>query len=184
MSIEYLKELISYSKDIKNHRNSSDKHISLPTRASTRKHLTDNGNHKKIPPHPNVGNNNKYRVLLAESNSGVRAVIKLYLETMNLDYNAADNGNKALRLFSNTIKKRGKNYDVVLLDSHLEGLSGLEVAIHIHKYCPHQRIMIMSTLPREHLSNELLNLAKIHESDIFTRPFRLSDLICSIEPMY
>ena len=184
MSIEYLQELISYSKDMKKHQNNSDKHISLPKRASTRKHLTDNGNHKKISPYPNVGKNNKYKVLLAESNSGVRAVIKLYLETMNLDYNTADNGDKALRLFSNTIKKRGKNYDVVLLDTHLKGLSGLEVAIHIHKYRPHQRVMIMSTLPREHLSNELLKLAKIHESDIFTRPFRLSDLICSIEPMY
>jgi len=184
MSIEYLQYVASYTKDIKNRQNSSDKHISLPRNASAGKHLINNKNYKRISPNPHIKKNKKYRVLLAESNSGVRAVIKLYLESMNLDYITADNGDKALSLFSNTTQNRGKDYDVVLLDSHLDGLSGLDVAIQIHKQSPHQRIMIMSALPREHLSNELLKSAKIQESDIFTRPFRLAELICSIEPMY
>ena len=67
--------------------------------------------------------------------------------------------------------------------SHLNGLSGLEVAIEIHKQSPNQRIMIMSTSPREHLSNELLKSTQILERDIFTRPFILAELICSIEPI-
>ena len=41
----------------------------------------------------------------------------------------------------------------------------------------------MSASPREHLSNELLKSTKIRESDIFARPFRLAELICSIEPI-
>ena len=87
--------------------------------------------------------------MLAEFNSDVRAMIKLYLESLNLDYIAVDSGDEALRLFSNTIDNGGKIYDVVLLDTHLDGLSGLEVAIEIHKQSPHQRIMIMSASPRD-----------------------------------
>ena len=121
--------------------------------------------------------------MLAESNAGVRAMIKLYLESLNLDYIAVDRGDEALHLFSNTVDNRDKNYDVVLLDTHLDRLSGLEVAIEIHKQSPDQRIMIMSASPREHLSNELLKSTKIRESDIFARPFRLAELICSIEPI-
>jgi len=69
----------------------------------------------------------------------------------------------------------------VLLDTHLDRLSGLEVAIEIHKQSPDQRIMIMSASPREHLPIVLLKSTKIRENDIFTRPFRLAELICSIE---
>ena len=183
MSIDYLQYVASYKKEIKNQHSNNDKHISLPRRAPALTHSTNNKNLTKIHPGPYVKKNKKYRVLLAESNSGVRAVIKLYLESLNFDYITADSGDEAIRLFSDTVANRRKNYDVVLLDSHLDGLSGLEVAIEIHKQCPYQRIMIMSASPREHLPNKLLKSAKIHESDIFTRPFRLAELICSIEPI-
>jgi DNA-binding response OmpR family regulator len=119
--------------------------------------------------------------LLAESNAGVSALIKRYLESLNLGYVAVDRGDEALRLFSKAVDNRDKNYNVVLLDTHLEGLSGIEVAIEIHKQSPDQRIMIMSASPPEHLSNELLKSTKINENDIFTRPFRFAELICSVE---
>ncbi|CAN5597589.1 hypothetical protein BH23THE1_BH23THE1_24780 [soil metagenome] len=98
--------------------------------------------------------------MLAESNAGVSALIKLYLESLNLDYVAVDRGDEALHLFSKAVDNRDKNYNVLLLDTHLEGLSGIEVAIEIHKQSPDQRIMIMSASPREHLSNELLKSTK------------------------
>ena len=183
MSFDYLHYVASYKKNVKNQNSKSDKHISLPKRTSARTLLHNDKNLTKVHPNSKIKKNKKYRVLLAESNSGVRAVIKLYLESLNFDYITADRGDEALRLFSDTVANRRKNYDVVLLDSHLDGLSGLEVAIEIHKQCPYQRIMIMSASPREHLPNKLLKSAKIHESEIFTRPFRLAELICSIEPI-
>ena len=184
MSVEYLHYVASYKKKIKNQHNSTDKRISLPKRTSARTPLHNNKNMTKVHLDPRIKKNKKYRVLLAESNAGVRAIIKLFLESLNLDYIAVDSGDEALRLFSNTIDNRGKNYDVVLLDTHLHGLSGLEVAIEIHKQSPDQRIMIMSASPREHLPNELIKSTKINESDIFTKPFRLAELICSIEPIH
>ena len=68
----------------------------------------------------------------------------------------------------------------MLLDTHLDILSGLTVANEIHQQNPDQRIM-MSASPRDHLPNELLKSTKIPENDIFTRSFRLAELICSIE---
>ena len=183
MSFDYLHYVASYKKNIKNQNSRSDKHISLPHRTSARKLLNNNKNLTKVHPNSKINKNKKYKVLVAESNSGVRAMIKLYLESLNLNYIAVDRGDQALHLYSHTVDNRGKKYDVVLLDTHLDGLSGLEVAIESHKQSPDQRIMIMSASPREHLSNELLKSTKIHESDIFARPFRLSELICSIEPI-
>jgi CheY-like chemotaxis protein len=183
MSFDYLHYVASYKKNIKDQNSKSDKHISLRKKTSARTLLHNNKNLTKVHPNSKIKKNKKYQVLLAESNSGVRAMIKLYLESLNLDYIAVDTGDEALHLFSNTVDNRGKNYDVVLLDTHLDGLSGLEVAIEIHKQSPDQRIMIMSASPREHLSNELLKSTKIRESDIFARPFRLAELICSIEPI-
>jgi CheY-like chemotaxis protein len=173
----------SYKKDLKNQHNSSDNPKSLPKRTPIRKNLIKNQNQIKIHSNPLVKKNKKFRVLFGESNSGVRAMIELYLGSLNFDYITADSGDKALRLFSKTTENDEKNYDVVLLDSHLDGLSGLEVAFEIHKQNPHQRIMIMSASPREYLSNELIKSAKIQESDIYARPFILAELICSIEPI-
>ncbi len=184
MSVDYLHYVATYKKNIKDPHSSSIKHTSLPKRTVARIPLCNSKNLTKIHPNPHIKKNKKYQVLLAESNSDVRAMIKLYLESLNLDYIAVDSGDEALRLFSNTIDNGGKIYDVVLLDTHLDGLSGLEVAIEIHKQSPHQRIIIMSASPREYLSNELLKSTKIHESDIFTRPFILAELICAIEPIH
>ena len=68
----------------------------------------------------------------------------------------------------------------MLLYNHLKGLSGLTVANEIRQQNPDQRIM-MNASPRDHLPDELLKSTKIPENDIFTRPFRLAELICSIE---
>lgn len=181
MSVEYLHYVASHKKNIKNQNSSIDRHASVPKRISTRSLLKNKKNPTKVHLNPYIKKNKKYRVLLAESNAGVSALIKLYLESLNLDYVAVDRGDEALRLFSEAADNREKNYDVMLLDTHLEGLSGIEVAIEIHKQSPDQRIMIMSASPREHLPNELLKSTKINENDIFTRPFRFAELICSIE---
>ncbi len=181
MSVEYLHYVASYKKNVKNQHSSKDNPTSVPKRTSARPLLKNKKNLAQAHPNPFIKKNRKYRVLLAESNAGVCALIKLYLESLNLDYIAVERGDEALRLFSKTIDNRDKNYDVVLLDTHLDGLSGLEVAIAIHKQSPNQRIIIMSASPREHLPDELLKSTKIHENDIFTRPFRFAELICSIE---
>jgi response regulator RpfG family c-di-GMP phosphodiesterase len=144
MSVEYLHYVASYKKNIKNQNSSSDKHVSVSKR-SAHSLLKNKKNLTKVHPNPYIKKNKKYRVLLAESNAGVRALIKLYLESLNLDYVAVDRGDEALRLFSKVVDNSDKNYDVVLLDTHLVGLSGIEVAIEIHKQSPDKIIIIMSS---------------------------------------
>ena len=108
MSIEYLHYVASFKKNIKNQYSSSDKHISLPKETSSPILLYNNKKLTNTHPNPHIKKNKKYRVLLAESNAGVRAMIKLFLDSLNLYYIAVDNGDEALRLFSNTLTIGGR----------------------------------------------------------------------------
>ena len=57
---------------------------------------------------PYINKNKKYRVLLAESNTGVRAMIKLYWDSLNMDYTTVETGEEALRHLLNTINSKEK----------------------------------------------------------------------------
>ena len=124
---------------------------------------------------------NKKSILVAESNSEILSMLKLFLNSLGYDYDVVKNGGKVLQYFKGNKSIKKKKYDVILLDTHLDNMPGLIVANEIRKIDLHQRIMIMSTTPREQLSYELLKSAKVNEADIFTKPFRLSELLCSIE---
>ena len=124
---------------------------------------------------------NKRSILVAESNSEILSMLTLFLNSLGYDYDVVSSGDKVLQYFNDNKSSKKKKYDVVLLDTHLDNTSGLIVANKIRKMNLHQRIMIMSTTPKELLPYELLKSAKVHEADIFTKPFRLSELLCSIE---
>jgi len=124
---------------------------------------------------------NKKSILVAESNSEILSMLKLFLNTLGYDYDAFSRGDKVLQYLDDNKSSKKKKYDVILLDTHLDNLSGLIVANEIRKRNSHQRIMIMSTTPKEQLPYELIKSAKVNESDLFTKPFRLSELLCSIE---
>ena len=108
-------------------------------------------------------------------------MLEVYLNSMGYDYVSVSSGDKVLdHVFNNKFVKKRK-YDIVLLDTHLKKMSGLTVANEIRKRNLHQRIIIMSTTPKEQLPYELIKSARIHDNDVFTKPFRLAELLCSIE---
>ena len=109
MSFDYLHYVASYKKNIKNQNSKSDKHISLPKRTSARTLLYNDKNLTKVHPNSKIKKNKKYRVLVAESNSGVRAMIKLYLESLNLNYIAVDRGDELYIFFLILLTTEGKN---------------------------------------------------------------------------
>lgn len=123
---------------------------------------------------------NKKSILVGESDSEILSMLKLYLNSLGYDYDAVRTGDAVLDYVFNN-KSSKKKYDVILLDTHLDKISGLTVANEIRKRHSHQRIMIMSTTPKEHLPYELIKSAKVHDADLFTKPFRLAELLYSIE---
>lgn len=120
-------------------------------------------------------------ILVGESDPEILHMLEVYLNSMGYNYVSVSSGDKVLdHVFNNNSVKKEK-YDIVLLDTHLKKMSGLTVANEIRKRNLHQRIIIMSTTPKEQLPYELIKSARIHDNDVFTKPFRLAELLCSIE---
>jgi DNA-binding NarL/FixJ family response regulator len=78
------------------------------------------------------------------------------------------------RLFENT---SNSNFDIVIINTHLFDIPGLDIAKEIHKKNPSQRIVITTTISRELLSKEQLDSAGIDHEYILTIPFRFSEMM-------
>jgi CheY-like chemotaxis protein len=123
----------------------------------------------------------KKSILVAESDSEILSMLKLYLNSLGYDYDTFSAGDEVLDQVYNSKSSKKKKYDIILLDTYLDKISGLAVANEIRKTNSRPRIMIMSTTPKEHLPYELIKNAQIHDADLFTKPFRLSELLYSLE---
>ena len=118
---------------------------------------------------------NQIRILIAESDRDILLLFKEYLELIGAESVTTDHGDKALHIFQED-EKEGKKYDVVLLDTHLKGILGLDVAKMIHTYSPNQRIVLLTTTIKEELPQEALSSIAIEDRDILVMPFKLSQL--------
>ena len=182
MSTEYLQYVASVSRT--NRRDKKDKTGKEPSykdigslKNSTKSFRHKSANYKSG--HPKL--QNKKSILVAESDSEILSMLKLYLNSLGYDYDTVSAGDEVLDHMYNNKSGKKKKYDIILLDTHLNKISGLAVANEIRKRNLNQRIMIMSTTPKEHLPYELIKSAKVHDADLFTKPFRLSELLYSIE---
>ena len=183
MSTEYLHYVASVSQ-INRRERRGDRETNLPNESSKTQNnfgqSLDLDEYEYRKDRTKVPKNTK-SILVAESNSEILSMLILFLNSLGYDYDVVRNGDKVLQYFIDNESSKKKKYDVVLLDTHLGNTSGLIVANNIRKMNLHQRIMIMSTTPKEQLPNELLKSAKVHDADVFTKPFRLSKLLCSID---
>ena len=118
---------------------------------------------------------NQLRILIVESDADIRSLFKIYLELAGAESITADNGDKALSIFQKD-KNLGRNYDVVLIDTHLKGRLGLDVAKKIYLSSPNQRIVLLTTSMKEELSQAALDSAAIADKDILVMPFKLAQL--------
>ncbi len=118
---------------------------------------------------------NYTRVLLAESDTEILLLFKEFFELVGIESIATDNGDKALHIFQED-KEEGKKYNVVILNTHLKGTRGLDVAKIIHTNSPNQRIVLLTTTIKEELLQEALNSTTIEKKDILVMPFKLSQL--------
>ena len=121
---------------------------------------------------------NQLRILIVESDADIRSLFKTYLELAGAESITADNGDNALSIFQND-KNLGRNYDVVLIDTHLKGRLGLDVAKKIYLSSPNQRIVLLTTSMKEELSQAALDSAAIADKDILVMPFKLAQL-CTV----
>ncbi|MDN5869088.1 MAG: response regulator [Candidatus Nitrosocosmicus sp.] len=120
------------------------------------------------------------QILIAEPEPDILSLFKAFLETVGVRSATVADGEAALDVFLEK-ENKGRPYDAVVLDTHLKGLGGLELARMIHAIKPTQRIILITTNPMEHLPKNVLKSAMIDEDDILTMPFRLSDFISRLQ---
>lgn len=119
-------------------------------------------------------------ILIAEPEPDILTLFKTFLETLGVRSATVTDGKAALEFFLEK-ENKGRPYDVVVLDTHLKGLNGLDLAKMIHDISPTQRIIMVTTTPKEYLLKNVLKSAMIEEGDILTMPFRLYDFISKLK---
>lgn len=105
------------------------------------------------------------RILIADDDEMVRLVIRELLAAQGHILEEARDGNEALKKFVES------KYDVILLDQHMPGLSGWEVAHFIRQQCPQTRVVVLTGSSRH---QELVKLAGF---PLLLKPFRASELL-------
>lgn len=123
----------------------------------------------------------KKTILIAESDCRVNAILGMFVSAMGYDYEIVESGPLALEKTGMANRKGRKHYDLIILDTQLDHGAGLDVAEEIRNKDLSQRIMIISQIPKNELNTVLLKKIQVEEGDLFTKPFRLSDLLYAIE---
>ena len=117
----------------------------------------------------------KKEILIAEAEDELHWLSSTYMSSLGMNAEIANSGEKAMDCFFGSMKKN-RPYDAIILNTHLSNPSGLDVAKRIRREKPDQKLVIVTTSPKEYLPSECLETARIKDKDILTMPFRISKL--------
>jgi CheY-like chemotaxis protein len=120
------------------------------------------------------------QILIAEADSELLFLFRTYLTSLGMRIKTANTGHETLEYFLDSMKK-GSQYNAIVLDTHLDNPSGLDVAKRIHSEKPEQTLVLVTTTPKEYLPAESLKAAGIKDKDILTMPFKLSKLVTALK---
>ena len=118
---------------------------------------------------------NKTKILIAVAEDELLWLFSTYLSSLGMDSEIASSREKTLDCFFGSMK-RNSPYNTIVLDTHLSDHSGLDTAKKIRTMKPDQKLVIVTTTPKEYLSTDCLKTAGIEDKDILTMPFKLSML--------
>ncbi|MBR9989716.1 MAG: response regulator [Gemmatimonadetes bacterium] len=112
--------------------------------------------------------------LLVEDDATTRALIERQLRRAGVEVLALESGERVLR----DAADRYTSFDVVILDIHLPGMSGLELASLIQARRPDQPIIVITGDPDPRLAREALSSGPV---SYLLKPFELSQLLAAVE---
>ncbi len=128
-------------------------------------------------------NRQKIKILIAEPESDLRYVYREYLNGLGLNIEIVENGSKCIEYLLDSKDKNieEEGFDMVILDSHLRDINGIEVIQQIRKEIPNQRIVFTTTHPLSKI-NTVVNSFGIDQDDILVKPFNFRELLSTIKP--
>ena len=128
-------------------------------------------------------NRQKIKILIAEPDSDLRYVYREYSNGLGLNIEIVENGSKYIEYLLDSKDKNieEEGFDMVILDSHLLDINGIEVIQQIRKEIPNQRIVFTTTHPLSKI-NTVVNSFGIDQDDILVKPFNFRELLSTIKP--
>lgn len=106
------------------------------------------------------------RILIVEDNKINQMITKKILTKMNLQCEVVDNGEDAVE------KVKANNYDVVLMDIHMPGISGLEATKIIRTFDKELTIFALTAVT---LEDKMHEFDEAGFDDIISKPFKQED---------
>ena len=110
------------------------------------------------------------RVLVVDDNQSIQKLVSVNLQVRGYAVDVAGSGEEALRLF------KAGDYDLLMLDLILPGLSGLEVCTHIRQQSD-VPIIVLSAREDEELKVQALDAGA---DDYVTKPFSHEELLARV----
>jgi len=112
--------------------------------------------------------------ILTEPNTDMRMLYRRYLDALGLEVAIAESGSECLKSVFNG---GDAGFDLIILDSHLSDMPGLQVARRIKEMLPDQKIVITTTSDLEDTSRNRIGI-----EEVMTKPFSFSKLLALIRP--
>lgn len=120
------------------------------------------------------------RILVVDDDATIRDSIKLVLETAGIETIAAENGERALELFSRA------GFDGAIIDLMMPGMNGLETVCALREKSPELPIVVVSgSLTRGVAMPELLRMAtELKGVTSLAKPFKLAELLQAVRERF
>ncbi len=117
----------------------------------------------------------KPRVLLAEDDSGMRAVMRFNLEELGFAVTEAKNGDEALALLGDPAKTQDKTatpFELILTDLKMPGVDGMEVLRQARRRFPAIQVVIVTAFGTVEHAMEAMEAGA---ADYVTKPFQRAE---------
>lgn len=108
----------------------------------------------------------KVNILVVEDNKINQMITKKILSKMNLNCEVVDNGEDAVD------KIKESNYDIVLMDIHMPGISGIEATKRIRSFNKEITVFALTAVT---LEDKMQEFDDAGFDDIISKPFKLED---------
>ena len=115
----------------------------------------------------------KYKILVVDDEEGIREGLREYLDLEGYEADAVSSAEEAI--------SRGlNNYDLLLLDVMMDGMSGFDLARHMKADSSTSKIPIIFLTAKD-TDNDMVNGLRIGGDDYIPKPFSMKNVIARIE---
>lgn len=119
-------------------------------------------------------NDKKFKILVCDDEAGVRDFLKFLLEPLGYEIHTANNGSEAIDIVFK------EEFDIIFMDVHMPGISGIEALETIRKKKPQQSVVIFSSSSDPFYVLESQAKQKGALECLF-KPFELDDVLKMID---